>query len=154
MIETFFTWFLIGTAIKVIYEMNTSKAGRRRAKDQASDLLAVVAVIVTAVYFLSPCSGWLSDLDICLYGFGSHTPKFDSRIELCRVKHWDLESRRLTAEAPDAPRAIEKTQRGQSTPRLADHKRCDQRASGGGILLHQAFQCDRELMDCIWRRQT
>jgi hypothetical protein len=46
MLETFFAWFLIGTAIKVIYEMNTSKAGRRKTKDQASDLLAVVAVIV------------------------------------------------------------------------------------------------------------
>jgi hypothetical protein len=46
MLETLFTWFLIGSAIKVIYEMNTSKTGRRRAKNQASDLLAVVAVII------------------------------------------------------------------------------------------------------------
>jgi hypothetical protein len=30
MLETFFTWFLIGTAIKVIYEMNTSKTGRTK----------------------------------------------------------------------------------------------------------------------------
>ena len=45
MLETFIAWFLIGTAIKVIYEMNTSKAGRRKTKDQASDLLAVGAVI-------------------------------------------------------------------------------------------------------------
>jgi hypothetical protein len=45
MLETSIQWLLIGTAIKVIYEMNTSKAGRRRTKDQASDLLAVGAVI-------------------------------------------------------------------------------------------------------------
>jgi hypothetical protein len=46
MLETFIAWFLIGTAIKVIYEMNTSKSQRRRAKDKTTDLLTVVVVIV------------------------------------------------------------------------------------------------------------
>ena len=46
MLETFIQWFLNWTAIKLIYEMYTIKTQRRRVKNQASDLLAVVAVIV------------------------------------------------------------------------------------------------------------
>ena len=49
MLETFIQWFLIGAAIKVIYEMYTSKTGRRRLKDKTTDLLVLVAVIVILV---------------------------------------------------------------------------------------------------------
>jgi len=65
-----------------------------------------------------------------------------------------MPERTVAVEASNAPRAIEKARSGQSTPCLADHERCDQRAGGGGILLYQAFQRDRELMDRIWRRET
>jgi len=54
MLETFIAWFLIGSIIKIIYEMHTSKAGRRRrAKDQATDLFAIVAVIVLLALVVS-----------------------------------------------------------------------------------------------------
>ena len=61
MFETFIQWFLNWTAIKLIYEMYTSKTQRRWFKDQASDLLAVVAVDVAAAKLHIKCL-----LDRCL----------------------------------------------------------------------------------------
>ena len=49
MLETFITWFLIGTAIKLIYAMRTSKAQRRRVKNKTTDLLTIAAVIAILV---------------------------------------------------------------------------------------------------------
>ena len=47
MLETVIQFFLIGAAIKLTYELFYAKTRRRRKiKDQASDLLANVAVIV------------------------------------------------------------------------------------------------------------
>lgn len=53
MLETFIAWFLIGSIIKIIYELHTSKTGRRRAKDQATDLFAIVAIIVLLALVVS-----------------------------------------------------------------------------------------------------
>jgi len=53
MLETFIAWFLIGTAIKIIYELHTSKTGRRRVKNQASDLFAIAAIIVLLALVVS-----------------------------------------------------------------------------------------------------
>jgi len=53
MLETFIAWFLIGSAIKIIYELHTSKTGRRRTKDKTTDLLAIVAVIVLLALVVS-----------------------------------------------------------------------------------------------------
>jgi hypothetical protein len=59
MLETLIQWFLIGTAIKLIYEVFYAKTGlRRRIKDQASDLLAVVAVIFLLALIASTIT-WL-----------------------------------------------------------------------------------------------
>ncbi len=76
-------------------------------------------------------------------------PECDGRIELRCVKRPGLRSERVAVEAPEPPRAIEKAQRRQSAPRFADHKRPNQRAAGADVLLHKAFQCDRELMDRV-----
>jgi len=54
MLETFIQWFLIGAAIKLIYEIFYAKTGRRRrAWDQVSDLLAIVAIIVILALMVS-----------------------------------------------------------------------------------------------------
>jgi len=94
------------------------------------------------------------DLDICRHDFGYRTPEFYCRTELCRVKRRGLGSRKVAVEAPDAPRAFKKTQRGQSTTCSADYESGDQRVGGSGILLHQAFQCHRELVDRVRRGEV
>jgi len=53
MLETFIAWFLIGSIIKIIYEMHTNKPQRRRAKDKTTDLLAIVAIIVVLALMVS-----------------------------------------------------------------------------------------------------
>ena len=53
MLETFITWFLIGSIIKIIYELHSKPQRRRRAKDQATDLFAIVAVIVLLALVVS-----------------------------------------------------------------------------------------------------
>ena len=53
-----------------------------------------------------------------------------------------------------ATRIQKKTQRGQSTTCSADYESGDQRVGGSGILLHQAFQCHRELVDRVRRGEV
>jgi len=54
MLETFIQWILIGAAIKLIYEVFYAKTRRRRMiKDQASDMIAIVAVIVILALMVS-----------------------------------------------------------------------------------------------------